>query len=121
MIIEDDPHMRHLAEIICRTIDVADDIDTSHDAMDAINKISLSGCPDLIFLDLSMPYMNGFDFLDFLQNNVKEGSKTKVVIITCSDNQEDIEKAKHYNNVYHYMIKPLTIEKAKKITDQLLN
>jgi CheY-like chemotaxis protein len=72
-------------------------------------------CPDLILLDINMPVMDGFEFLEQLQkmDNFKK-NQTKIVLLTSSTNPKDIERAQKYN-VYNYLSKPLTEEKLKTV------
>ncbi|MEX1188202.1 MAG: response regulator [Bacteroidia bacterium] len=72
-------------------------------------------CPDLIFLDINMPGMDGFDFLNEynkLSDQIK--SKIKVFMLTSSDNSRDREKA-DMQGVAGYIIKPLTNDKLKSL------
>lgn len=65
----------------------------------------------VVFLDLNMPILNGFDFLDkieLLPNSKSE--KLCIYIMTSSINYEDIEKAKKYEIVRKYLNKPITKE-----------
>lgn len=61
--------------------------------------------PDLIFLDLNMPIIDGWKFLDNLQQNK---NFTQVVIVTSSTSSIDKEKAQNYTQVVDFLIKPLT-------------
>lgn len=65
--------------------------------------------PDLIFLDLNMPIMDGWGFLDEGQAKITK-SPTKVAILTSSISEEDRTKAKDYNCVSCFLKKPLDIE-----------
>lgn len=60
--------------------------------------------PDLIFLDLNMPEINGWSFLDALK---EKDNQTRVVIVTSSTSDLDKEKAQNYNQVIDFLIKPL--------------
>ena len=61
--------------------------------------------PDLIFLDLNMPEINGWTFLDILE---KDERPTRVVIVTSSTSSIDKEKAQKYARVIAFLTKPLT-------------
>jgi two-component system, NarL family, nitrate/nitrite response regulator NarL len=64
--------------------------------------------PLLVFLDLNMPDMDGFGFLEALgqlpENNI---SNLQVVVITSSNSQTDFEKAFSFGRVIHFIVKPL--------------
>ncbi len=61
--------------------------------------------PDLIFLDLNMPEINGWRFLDVLK---ERNDPTQVVIVTSSTSSLDMQKAQKYNQVIDFLIKPLS-------------
>ncbi len=72
--------------------------------------------PDIIFLDINMPVMDGFQFLeeyDKLSANIKD--HCKVVMLTTSINPSDMDLAKKSKYVYRYINKPLTSEFLKEI------
>ncbi|TRO65265.1 response regulator [Christiangramia sabulilitoris] len=70
----------------------------------------------LIFLDLNMPVMNGWDFLEaFRERNINH----RIIILTSSISKVDIEKAKEYPFVQKYMIKPLNKKKFAEISEYL--
>ena len=62
--------------------------------------------PDLIFLDINMPVMNGWDFLNRM---VAEAKDYKVVVLTSSVNSIDYKRASKYVNVIGYVEKPATM------------
>jgi CheY-like chemotaxis protein len=67
--------------------------------------------PELIFLDINMPGMNGWEFLDAYHNLDKDiQSKVIVVMLTTSDNPDDEAKAKNWDFISDYITKPLTKE-----------
>ena len=67
--------------------------------------------PDIIFLDIDMPLMDGFQFLDeFEKLSAKTKDKCKIVMLTSSINPQDLDRSKGYSYVKRYLNKPLSHE-----------
>jgi CheY-like chemotaxis protein len=81
-------------------------------ALDALRETD--SLPDLILLDINMPVLNGWEFLDAIKENEKFLS-IPIYILTSSINDEDKTKAKEYPNIKDYIVKPLTREKLVSI------
>jgi CheY-like chemotaxis protein len=65
--------------------------------------------PEVIFLDLNMPVMDGYQFIDEfgkMQDSLK--NRTKIVILTTSLNPSDLERSKKYPQIIKFVNKPLT-------------
>ena len=73
--------------------------------------------PQLIFLDIKMPGLDGIDILKKLQ---KDQKNVEVVIITATDQEKTEEEAKSLG-VIDYLKKPLDIFEVERITSQILN
>jgi CheY-like chemotaxis protein len=81
-----------------------------------------SKTPQIIFLDLNMPDMDGFGFLEkFLQLPKKVHETVKVVILTSSSNQSDKKRAESYTSVTNFLSKPLSLEALKRLQETMSN
>ena len=81
----------------------------------------IQNIPDLIFLDINLPALSGFDFLKEYENfsdSIK--NKSKIIVLSCSDKPEDIEEMMSNKYVNEYLIKPLSVEKVKRIKHSFL-
>lgn len=122
-IVEDDPIS---ALLIKKSLDKIDEFGQHFHfvngklAIDGLKKFSRKngGNPDLILLDINMPIMNGWQFLDSLVDD-PSFSSIEIVILSSSIDPYDIEKSKYYNNVSGFLSKPLNVVKLKKLVKLL--
>ena len=129
LLVDDDSTSNFLTQMILEDLQVTDHIvvkKNGQEALDYIHETCLlhgESCPELIFLDINMPIMDGFELLDEMQRlkEIKaDGHHTTVVLLTTSNNPKDIEKAKTYN-ITHYIEKPLTEESIRHLLAQTYN
>ena len=72
--------------------------------------------PDYILLDINMPIMNGWEFLDeYKRLNIDPVGKCKIFIISSSVFSNDINKARSYPLVKDFISKPLNVDKIKEL------
>jgi CheY-like chemotaxis protein len=84
-------------------------------ALDFIQKNTAT--PFLILLDINMPVMDGWEFLDAIQN--LESPSVFVVMVTSSVDSRDRNKALKYAQVIDYIEKPLSVEVCVQIKNQV--
>lgn len=108
LIVEDDPIMSFLQKELIRKNGISDAPECFKNGKEALDYMTTAPKKNsyLVLLDLNMPVMNGWDFLDQLEET-EVVSRTKVVIVTSSVNKQEREKAREYPVVKKYLTKPL--------------
>lgn len=120
--VDDDPITLMLCKMVISKSTFANEIITAQNGEEAINyfdelKLNNLGAeinryPQLILLDLNMPVMGGWEFLDqFSKSDYTAIFKdTKVIVLSSTIDPKDIDKSKTYPMVLDFMSKPITKE-----------
>lgn len=123
LLIDDDYIFNLLHKRIIQMIDKEGEVIDFKDSVMALENLkdildNKKTLPDYIFLDISMPEMNGFELLDEISDySVEMFAHTKLYIVTSSLNDRDMKKAFSYPMLTGYYGKPLTIEAIKEIIE----
>lgn len=120
LLVDDDATANYLSKELLESLHAANEIETAENCLRALELIKQSDCADVIFLDIKMPGIDGFDFLERLKKLSIE-KKIKVVMLTSSLRPEDKLRAFSYKAVIDYLEKPLTPEKVQMIATTYLN
>jgi len=108
---------------VIKKSDFFDKILVSYNAQEALDRLFANNekeCihPDLILLDINMPGMTGWDFLDeYIKFSEKMKTNTIICMISTSEAIEDKEKANQYDILNAFINKPLTLEEFISIID----
>lgn len=70
-----------------------------------------SEVPDIVFLDISMPGVNGFEVLAYIKRS-RDLAETPVIVVTSDDQQETARRAKAAGAL-QMLVKPVTLEKLE--------
>jgi CheY-like chemotaxis protein len=84
------------------------------------NGIENQTLPQLIFLDLNMPVMGGWEFLDcFNTNEFNDFNQTKIIVLSSTIDPEDLEKTKKYPMVIDFLPKPISASMLEYLAAKL--
>jgi CheY-like chemotaxis protein len=115
LLVDDDPISILIMTKILERLEVATEILTAPSgkaALDLLDKQyhNALAMPDIIFVDLNMPLMNGFQFIEAFQELDILGKRgIRIIIVTSSDDPEDKEKARELG-VKDFLTKPVITE-----------
>ena len=116
LLVDDDSAFNFLNRIILNASGVDCEIEECLDGKSALEQASdPNSCPDVILLDINMPIMDGFEFLDEFDKRHQCSAHTKVFILTSSSQDEDRHRAMSYSCVKGYFDKPLCAEHVEEI------
>jgi CheY-like chemotaxis protein len=88
------------------------------DAAEALLQLQTEAeLPDIIFLDLNMPVISGWDFLDSLAASPPLQERCSIYILTSSLDLADTARAKEYEVVTGFIHKPITAEDIKLVVE----
>ena len=122
ILVVDDMEIEHVvATHAIKAFDDAIEVVSEYGAQEAMDKLKASETvPDLILLDINMPGMNGFDFLDEFAKLDPLPTIT-IAMLSSSNQASDIERCLEFPFVKHFFTKPLEPEHLTAVLNDLKN
>lgn len=124
LLIDDDEPTNFLNKMIIEETGRVAEVKVVQSARDALEYLAGRNAPkpptpELIFLDINMPAMDGWEFLErYALLSPEQKASIIVVMLTTSFNPEDEERARGINYISGYKNKPLTAEVMSEIIDE---
>lgn len=125
LLVDDDEVSNYLNTILIEKTGIDVQIEITLNGLMALEYLTCSGRykdkpgyprPGLVLLDINMPGMNGWEFLN-AYNSLDENQKGNVTIamLTSSNNIDDVNNAMHNYGILDYIYKPLTLPKIQEV------
>jgi len=121
LLIDDNEADNNYHKTIIEEMGVAETVQVAENGMEAMifltkeNQVS----PDLIFLDINMPKMNGWEFLEAYKNlEIKQKGNIIIVMLTTSQNPDDKKKAERIKEINGFHVKPINEVGLNQIIEQ---
>ncbi|MBW1294324.1 response regulator [Aquimarina litoralis] len=118
-VIDDDPIFVFGIKKVMQLIDFCKGILVFKNGQEALNNLKAiisakEQLPDVILLDLNMPVLDGWQFLEeFIK--IPCDKKILIYVVSSSVDPEDVLRAKSYENVSDYIVKPISVAKLKEV------
>ena len=121
LLVDDDNDDNVFHQIILREMDIVNRIDIATSGLDALAYLKKENQipPEIIFLDINMPRMNGWEFLaQYKYLDAEQIARAVIVILSTSANPDDLKRANQIEEVTGFKTKPLSKEMMTEILDQ---
>lgn len=122
LLVDDDEISNYITEALIKEINISETLSVATDGQQALDYLQQHPVANnkadghiLVLLDLNMPVMDGFEFMDeYQQQSWKD--KATIIMLTSSSNPKDMEKAKNYDFA-GYLQKPFSQQDLRKIIE----
>jgi CheY-like chemotaxis protein len=128
IIVDDEPTSLFICRKTLELSNVFTQIQTFESPVEALDYLKsvyeknlVEEIPSLILVDINMPIMNGWEFIEEFKKLPEDKTKNTIInILSSSDSEQDIKKAAGIDKITDYISKPLTVEKAKTFPTNLM-
>lgn len=116
-IVDDDPVYVFGLQKLISLNRLCNDVIVFQNGLEALNRIkSFESLPDVILLDINMPVMDGWQFLEeFIQIEPLLKKKITIYMVSSSIETEDYERAKSISQIRNYITKPIKLSHLAEI------
>ena len=127
LLVDDDQTTNYLNQLLLKRLAVTDKLLVALNGQEALKQLEVHcheaslECPMLILLDVKMPVMNGFEFLEaYAQLSIPNKQAVIIVVLTTSLHPQDVSRLENLS-IAGFLNKPLTREKVDSILQDHFN
>lgn len=125
-VIDDDNIYQYTARVLLESTGLAKKITSFYNGRDAISFFqkaenqNTDELPDVIFLDINMPIMNGWEFLEeYNKLHTSFPKSIQVYVVSSSVDSSDMQKSRSFEAVSDYLVKPVNRSKFLELMESL--
>jgi CheY-like chemotaxis protein len=121
LLVDDDPITNYIHRLVLSETGITANIEIAETVEKALSLIQHGGnepceSPDLIFLDLNLPGLSGWDFIsEYRKLKDSQGANSIIVVLTTSANPDDKQRANQLGEVAEFRSKPMTNQMVEEI------
>eukprot|EP00746_Dinoflagellata_sp_MGD_P015815 gnl/MRDRNA2_/MRDRNA2_135348_c0_seq1.p2 gnl/MRDRNA2_/MRDRNA2_135348_c0~~gnl/MRDRNA2_/MRDRNA2_135348_c0_seq1.p2 ORF type:complete len:139 (+),score=8.40 gnl/MRDRNA2_/MRDRNA2_135348_c0_seq1:1464-1880(+) len=122
LLVDDDMTSNFYNKSVIQQLNIAEKVEVAWNGKEAMEFLENpeNENPELILLDINMPVMDGFEFVKALDiNTTIDKSGIKIVMLTTSQHEKDVDKFKKYGLVSQYISKPIEREHLLSLVSEL--
>lgn len=131
LLVDDDPSTSRFHQIVIDRLEITQKISFAKNGRDALDYLLSTGDyknnsdefvqPEIIIIDLNMPVMNGFRFIELYTEteNFKQNNP-KIIVLSTSLIPEEKEKIEENRNIYKFLNKPLTKDSISNLLNEVV-
>lgn len=115
LLVDDDVPTNFIHEVILKKTNRFKQIGSVLSATEALDYLQVSR-PNLIFLDINMPALSGWDFIDqFRSLPLEQKENIVIIMLSTSMDPKDRQRAQIYSEIQEFVSKPISVEKVEDI------
>ena len=121
LLVDDDAEDNYFHQIVINEMNITERIEVALNGVEALAFLKKENQihPDIIFLDINMPKMNGWEFMEaYAELRADQKAKVVVVMLTTSENPKDKKRAEQFSEITGFNSKPLTEEMLNGILER---
>ena len=118
LMIDDDPVFNFIYNKMFKKLDINAQLTTHLDGKYGLEYLIANYTPDkqfIIFLDINMPIMNGWEFLTEIEKLNYSTENINIFMVSSSTDNDDLSRAKNFKTVKRFLSKPLLYETLEEI------
>ncbi len=123
LLIDDDSTVNFISRKLIEEAGLAHDIIARSSAIDVLNELENDAddsiLPELIFVDINMPGMNGWEFIEQFSNSNLDTSGTKIILLTSLINPTDLDRANNIQAISAIKEKPVSMKMLDDIRREI--